>query len=98
MKGFVVALEYLGATLSAGTEGRRVPVCEHAYDLQTATLAGHLPADAPRVGFPCCQRSWNTQPQADRCPECDTEVLRVVCELITTAITGQFSLPSPESS
>jgi hypothetical protein len=44
-------MEYLGAGLGAGVGGRRVPVCEHAYDLETATLAGHPPGSGPRWGF-----------------------------------------------
>lgn len=81
--------------------GRRVPVCEHAYDLETETLAGHRPGSGPRVGFPCCQRGWNSQPQADRCPDCDVAVQRVVRDLIATAIaaaTGRLSPPGPEPS
>ena len=43
MRGFIVAMEYLGAGLGAGAGGRRVPVCEHAYNLGSTTLAGHPP-------------------------------------------------------
>jgi hypothetical protein len=83
-------MEYLGAELSAGVDGRRVPVCEHAYDLETATLAGHPPGSGPRprVGFPSCQRGWNSPPQAGRCPDCDAAVERIVRDLIATAIAA----------
>ena len=47
MRGFVVAMEYLGAGLGAGAGDHRVPVCEHAYNLETATLAGHPPRSGP---------------------------------------------------
>ncbi len=99
MRGFIVVMEYLGAGLSAGTSGRRVPICEHAYDLETATLAGHCAEPRFLVGFPCCQRGWNSQPQAGRCPDCDVAVQRVVRDLIATAvsaITGQLPPPGPE--
>jgi hypothetical protein len=101
MRGFIVAMEYLGAGLGSGAGGRRIPVCEHAYNLETGTLAGHLPGHAPRVGFPLCQRGWNSQPQGDRCPDCDSEVQRVVRDLIATAIaaiTGRLPPPDPEPS
>jgi hypothetical protein len=88
MQAFVVAVEYLGAGLAAGAAGRRVPVCEHAYELETAALAGHQAGTAPRVGFPSRQRGWNSSPQAARCPDCDTAVQRIVSDLITVAIAA----------
>lgn len=100
MRGFIVAVEYPGAWLGAGAGGRRVPFCEHAYDLKTASLAGHPPGSGPRVAFPSCQRGWNSQPQAARCPDCDTAVQRVVRDLIATAIaavTGRLPPPGPHS-
>lgn len=93
-------MEYLGAGLGAGTDGRRVPVREHAYDLETATLAGHPVGSGPRVGFPPCQRGWNSQPQVGRCPACDIEVQRMVSDLIATAIsaiTGRLPTAKPGS-
>jgi hypothetical protein len=101
MRGVIVAMEYVGGGLGAGGSGRRVPVCEHAYDLETAALAGHPPQSGPRVGFPSCQRGWNSQPQADRCPDCDTAVQRIVRDLIATALaamTGRLPPPGPEPS
>jgi hypothetical protein len=88
MRGFIVAMEYLGAGLGAGADGRRVPVCEHAYDLEAAALAGHPPGCGPRVGFPSCQRGWNSPPQAGRCPDCDAAVERIVRDLIATAVAA----------
>jgi ssDNA-binding Zn-finger/Zn-ribbon topoisomerase 1 len=101
MRGFIVAMENLGARLGAGPGGRRIPVCEHAYDLETATLAGHPSGHVLRVGFPSCQRGWNSQPQAVRCPDCDTAVQRMARDLIATAIaaiTGCLPPPSPDPS
>jgi len=84
MRGFIVVMEYLGA----GAGGRRVPLCEHAYNLETATLVGHPPRSGPRVGFPSCQRSRNSQPRAVRCPDCDTAVQYIVRDLIVIAIAA----------
>jgi hypothetical protein len=81
--------------------GRRVPVCEHAYDLETATLAGHPAGSGPGWGFPSCQCGWNSQPQAVRCPDCDTAVQRMARDLIATAIaaiTGCLPPPGPDPS
>lgn len=99
MRGFIVAMEYLGDGLGAGTSGRRVPVREHAYDLETATLAGHLPGAGPRVRFPTRPRGWKSQPQAGRCPACNAAVQRIVRDLIATAvtaITGRLPPADPE--
>ena len=87
--------------LGAGAGGRRVPLCEHAYNLETATLVGHPPRSGPRVGFPSCQRSWNSQPRAVRCPDCDTAVQYIVRDLIViaiAAITGFDDCPSSANS
>ena len=43
MRGFIVAMEYLGAGLGAGAGGRRVPVCEHAYNWRPPLSPGILP-------------------------------------------------------
>ena len=87
MRAFIVAMEYRGETLRTGEGKSRVPVCEHAYDLEAATLAGHPAGQLPRVGFPACQRGWNSQPETARCPDCDTIVQRIVRELITAAVS-----------
>ena len=66
--------------------GRRVPVCEHAYDLETATLAGHPAGSGPGWGFPSCQCGWNSQPQAVRCPRYEYITKPVSLDLFTEAI------------
>jgi hypothetical protein len=86
METFIVVLEYRGAVLLAGVAADRVPVCEHAYDLDTGALAGHPAGDSPQVGFPVCQRGWNTPPQSARCADCDIAVQRAVGDLIAAAI------------
>lgn len=88
MQAFIVAAEYRGPTLRPGTASSRVPVCEHAYDLETRALAGHPPRWQPRVGFPGCQRGWNSQPETARCPACDTVVQRIVRDLITATVSA----------
>lgn len=90
MQAFVVAMEYRGDTLAAGASALRVPVCEHAYELETATLAGHPARTLPRVGFPARQRGWNSPPQAARCPNCDTVVQRIVREVICIAMAASM--------
>jgi rubredoxin len=105
MQGFIVAVEYRGPTLRPGAGSLRVPVCEHAYDLEAGALAGHPAGQQPRVGFPAGQRGWNSQPRTARCPDCDTLVLRTVRDLIAatlSALTGRWSFqpgqvpPDPE--
>jgi hypothetical protein len=88
MQVFVVAMEYRGETLTAGTGARRVPVREHAYDIGTATLAGHPSRDMPRLGFPARQRGWNSRPQAARCPDCDAVVQLIVRDVICIAVAA----------
>ena len=86
MRAFIVVMEYTGETLGAGEGAPRVPVREHAYDLQTAALAGHRAGPLPRVGFPTCQRGWNSQPTITRCLDCDTIVQGIVCDLVAAAV------------
>jgi hypothetical protein len=93
MQVFVVAMEYRGETLTAGTGARRVPVREHAYDVGTATLAGHPAPDMPRLGFPARRRGWNSRPQAARCPDCDLVVQRLVREVIRAAVAAAARRP-----
>lgn len=97
MRRLIVAMEYPGAgagpRAGSSTGDRQLPAREHAYDPETATLAGHLPGSGPRVEFPSRPRGWNSQPQAGRCPDCDAAVQRIVSDLIATAVTavtGQF--------
>lgn len=96
--GFIVAMEYRGPALGAGAGKLRILVCEHAYDLETGTLAGHSTERQPRVGFPDCQRGWNSPPRTARCPYCDTIVQGVIRHLIAATIsslTGRQSEPRP---
>lgn len=85
METFIVAVEYRGSVVPAGAAAARTPVCEHAYDLDAGALAGHRTTDAPRVGFPVCQRSWNAPPRTARCADCDIAVRRAVDTLIAAA-------------
>jgi hypothetical protein len=39
------------------------------------------------MGFPACQRGWNSQPEAARCADCDIVVRRVVRDLITAVMS-----------
>jgi hypothetical protein len=88
MRAFIVAIEYRGETLGTGQGAPRVPVCEHAYDPETAALAGHPAGQLPRVGFPACQRGWNSEPETARCPDCDTVVQRIVRDLIVATVSA----------
>ena len=88
MRAFIVTMEYRGQALRPGEGALRVPVCEHAYNLETATLAGHRAGDLPRIGFPARQRGWNSPPEAARCPACDTIVQRIVRDLIATVLSA----------
>ena len=94
MRAFIVVMEYRGETLSPGEGAPRVPVCEHAYDLQTATLAGHHASPLPRVGFLACSRGWNSQPVAARCPDCDTIMQCLVRDLIAAVVAKIAPLPN----
>jgi hypothetical protein len=87
MRAFIVAMEYCREPVGTEKGTSRVPFCEHAYDLETATLAGHSAGQLPRVRFPACQRGWNSQPEAARCQDCDTIVQRIVRDLITAAVS-----------
>ncbi|MCW2528111.1 MAG: hypothetical protein JWM76_2971 [Pseudonocardiales bacterium] len=89
----VVAVEYRGADLSAsaGGGGQRVAICEHAYDLSTATLAGHPGGKQPRIAFPARQRGWNAASELARCPACSAAVTAIVHELIRTTLAEVLS-------
>ncbi|MCW2529248.1 MAG: hypothetical protein JWM76_4108 [Pseudonocardiales bacterium] len=85
---FVVVMEYRGPDLTATARGgeARLAVCEHAYELHSATLAGHHGGQLIRIAFPTRQRGWNTTPQAARCPACSAAVTTLVHELVRTAL------------
>ena len=86
MQAFIVVLEYSGAPLLADAAAFRIPVCEHAYELETGTLAGHPAGDLPRIGFPACQRGWNSPAQTSRCLACDIAVQRIVRDIIAAVV------------
>lgn len=88
MQVFVVAMEYRGDTLESEVAAPRVPVREHAYGLETATLAGHPDQELPRLGFPGRQRGWNSHPETTRCPDCDCAMQRIVRAVISAAIAA----------
>lgn len=92
MTAFIVAVEYRGQ--DAGGQGSaRVPTCQHAYDLDTASLAGHRSGARPRVAFPVQQRAWNADPLAVRCPDCDAAVEQIVRDLIGGALLTLTHIP-----
>lgn len=89
---FVVAVEYRGPDITTPTAGEaRVAVFEHAYDLHTATLAGHPHNSRMRIAFPTRIRGWNTPPEIPRCPDCDIAVTAIVRDLITTALRAALT-------
>jgi hypothetical protein len=81
MQAFVVAVEYLGADISDTDDGRtgwpRTPALEHAYDLETASLAAHR-GRPPRYAFPAHQRGWTTTSDIARCPQCTAGVDAII--------------------
>jgi hypothetical protein len=86
MQAFVVAVEYRGAHIAAPGDTSRIGVCEHAYDLQSATLAGHLSGKVLRVAFPTRQRGWNTDPELARCADCNAAVESIVRAVVLTIL------------
>jgi hypothetical protein len=87
MHAFVVAVEYEGDTVTVCGGAPRRPLCEHAYDLETAQLAGHPPGQCPRVAFPTRQRGWNTGCQIARCPACDIAVNAILRAIVSRALS-----------
>ncbi|MEO6500650.1 MAG: hypothetical protein ABIQ09_01920 [Jatrophihabitantaceae bacterium] len=81
---FIVAIEYRGADLDRGS-GTRPGLLEHAYDLETASLAAHC-GEPPRVGFPEPDRGWGSASLCPRCAECKAVVDEVVADYIRTAL------------
>ena len=52
MQAFVVAVEYCRTDIGTTAETLGIGVCEHAYDLRSATLAGHSPGAVAKVCLP----------------------------------------------
>lgn len=96
MQAFIVVMEYLGPSLGPRLPAPRAPACEHAYDLESGTVAGHPAAEQPRIGFPGEQRGWNSPPQTARCADCDVAVQRIVRDLIA-AVVGALSGQLPRA-
>lgn len=92
MEVFVVAIEYRGAQISATGPHARVGVREHAYELGSASLVGHPPEHAPRVGFPVPPRAWNGVPEFSRCAICDLAVEQVL-RVVIRSIVATLGLP-----
>jgi len=81
---FIVAIEYRGADLDRGS-GTRTGLLEHAFDLETASLAAHR-GRPPRVGFPEPTRGWGSESLCPRCAECQAAVDEVVAGYVRTAL------------
>jgi hypothetical protein len=81
---FIVAIEYRGADLDPGG-GTRTGLLEHAYDLETASLAAHR-GQSPRIGFPEPTRGWGSASLCPRCAECQAAVDEVVSAYVRTAL------------
>jgi hypothetical protein len=88
MHVFVVAIEYRGEDIPDFGDVARVAICEHAFDLLSATLAGHGAGERPRVAFPAPRRAWNTEPRAHRCAACTAAVDAIVRDLVTDTLSA----------
>jgi hypothetical protein len=88
---FIVVIEYRGADLDRGS-GTRTGLLEHAYDLETASLAAHRRGPPPRVGFPEPTRGWGSASLCPRCAECQAAVDEVVAGYVRTALRRQRSM------
>ena len=82
---FVVAVEYLGADVDRRRGTPRVPVCEHAYEIRSATLAAH-DDHPPRYAFPTQRRGWASEPEVVRCQACNSGVTAIVAHLVRSRI------------
>jgi hypothetical protein len=85
MQPFVVAIEYRGADIDPHRDTSREPVLEHAYGLETATLAAHEGCE-PRFAFPSIVRGWATPSQGARCAECAAAVDGIVAAFVRVAL------------
>ncbi|WP_311421631.1 hypothetical protein [Jatrophihabitans lederbergiae] len=85
MQPFVVAIEYRGADIDPHRDTARVAVLEHAYGLETATLAAHA-GQEPRVAFPAAVRGWATPSESARCAECAAAVDEIVAAFVRVAL------------
>jgi hypothetical protein len=89
MPAIVVAVEYDGDITAAGSADTRMGTCEHAYDLESATLIAHTAdGETLKVGFPIPQRAWNSDPEFARCAQCETAVASIVRTIVRAALTA----------
>lgn len=88
---FIVVIEYRGADLDHGS-GTRTGLLEHAYDLETASLAAHQRGRPPRVAFPEPTRGWGSASLCPRCAECQAAVDELVADYIRTTLRRQRSM------
>jgi hypothetical protein len=86
-------MEYRGTDLDRHRGARRVPLLEHAYDVETASLPAHS-VGTPRIGFPEPTRGWGSASLCPRCAECQAVVDEVVAAYIRAAL-AQHRQPSP---
>ncbi|MEO7262616.1 MAG: hypothetical protein ABI047_15375 [Jatrophihabitantaceae bacterium] len=82
---FIVAIEYRGDDLDRQGVGSRTGLLEHAYDLETASLAAHR-GQPPRVGFPEPTRGWGSASLCPRCARCQAAVDDLVADYVRTAL------------
>jgi hypothetical protein len=82
---FIVVIEYRGADLDPRSGASRIGLLEHAYDLETASLAAHHDRP-PRIGFPEPTRGWGSASLCPRCAECQAAVDEVVADYVRTAL------------
>jgi hypothetical protein len=90
---FIVAVEYRGADVDRYRGARRVPLLEHAYDLETATLAAHVD-EPPRIGFPEPTRGWGSASLCPRCAQCQAVIDEVVAAYVRSALRQHRALTS----
>ncbi len=82
---FVVAIEYRGPDLDRNASESRVGLLEHAYDVETATLAAHRDRP-PRIGFPEPGRGWGSASLCPRCPVCQAAVDELVTAYVRQSL------------
>ncbi len=81
----MVAIEYVGATVSATAGSLRRPLLEHAFDTATGRLAAPA-SHHPRIGFMSPERGWPEPPQVARCPMCTSTVAAVIGQIVDTSV------------
>ncbi len=87
MSSFVVALEYAGVDVDIDQGGARVPLVEHAYNLDTAALADHG-GHVLRFAFPTPMRGWPSTARYPRCVPCTDAVDTIIAAFIAAHLAG----------